>query len=147
MNGAVNVQQIMLEIRRKVRAIHRLNDDATRRARRAISTELMSHAARLSARVGTIQAGVGRIGAMPPQPPTLRGKIGGVLVHVMQRALFWLVPSLQSAHEQVAQALADQVKINEELLKAVVAAHARIEQMQPPDAPVPSPGLPASEEN
>jgi len=129
-NAEVKVQQIMATIRHKVRHIHRRNEDATRRARRAISNELLSRASRLNARVGTLRANVARIGEMPPQPPTVRGKIGALLVRLMQRALFWLIPSLQANQDQVAQAFEDQAKVNEELLKALQEAHTKIEQLQ-----------------
>jgi hypothetical protein len=132
-NAEVNVQQIMATIRHRVRQIRRRDEDATRRARRAISNELLSRVSRFNARVGTLRANVNRIGEMPPQPPTLRGRMGALLVRLMQRALFWLIPSLQAIEDQVAQALEDQAKINEEFLKALQEAHIKIEQLQ--DAP------------
>jgi hypothetical protein len=129
-NAEINVQQIMATIRQRVRQIHRRNEDATRRARKAISNELLSRVSRLNARVGTLRANVTRIGEMPPQPPTLRGKVGALLVRLMQRALFWLIPSLQAIEDQVAQAFEDQAKVNQELLKALQEAHTKIEQLQ-----------------
>src|SRR5579863_9292024 len=42
------------------------------------------------------------IGSMPPRPPTLRGWVGAVLVHIMRRPLAWL--TLQMREFQLAAA-------------------------------------------
>ena len=36
-----------------------------------------------------------KIGSMPPQPPSLRGRIGASLVRLVQRALFWYTPQIR----------------------------------------------------
>jgi hypothetical protein len=75
---------------------------------------------------------------LPPQPPGLRGSLGSFAVRVVRRTLFWLIPSLQAMHEQMAQALEDQVKINEELVKALEQAHVRAELANERVPPQPS---------
>src|SRR3984893_2041022 len=38
------------------------------------------------------------IGSMPPAPATARGRVGGVAVGFVRRALFWLWPQLDLFH-------------------------------------------------
>jgi hypothetical protein len=126
----VDVRQIMAAIRLRVRRSSLRNEDAQRRARRSISSELLARVSRLNARIETIRAHAGRIGELPPHPPTFRGRIGAVAVRLVRRALFWFIPSLQIAQNEIVQALEDQIKVNEELMKSLEQVHLQIELMQ-----------------
>jgi hypothetical protein len=42
------------------------------------------------------------IGTVPPAPATRRGRVGAILVRVVQRGLFWLFPQLDAYHGAVA---------------------------------------------
>lgn len=55
------------------------------------------------------------IGGAPPQPPTLRGRTGGVAVTFVRRALFWLLPQLDRFHGAVIQTFEDQQQLIEDL--------------------------------
>jgi hypothetical protein len=77
--------------------------------------------------VAAIRASAARIGELPPAPPTLRAKVGAVAVRGLRRAMFWLIPSLQAAQEQIAAALEDQTKAVEDLVKAIEKTNARME--------------------
>jgi ubiquinone/menaquinone biosynthesis C-methylase UbiE len=46
-----------------------------------------------------------RVGHMPPRPPTLRARIGAVLVKVIRRALFWYTEQINRAFENLEQEL------------------------------------------
>lgn len=39
-----------------------------------------------------------RVGDMPPEPPTLRGRIGARLVKIVRRSLFWVTPQIRRVH-------------------------------------------------
>lgn len=56
--------------------------------------------------------GLGRpqVGDMPPEPPTRRGKIGAVLVKIVQRALFWYTAQIRADHKLISEAADEQLK-------------------------------------
>jgi SAM-dependent methyltransferase len=52
-------------------------------------------------RIGALILARSGVGAMPPQPPTLRARAGAVLVGMVRRSLFWLLPQLDRFHATV----------------------------------------------
>jgi hypothetical protein len=128
--SAIDVRRIMAAIRFRVSRTTLRDEEAVRRARKGISPELGARISRLHAHVAGIRAHAGTIGNLPPHPPTVRGRLGAIAVRVIQRALFWLIPSLQTAQNQVAQALEDQIKINEALMKSLEQVLIRMEMLQ-----------------
>jgi hypothetical protein len=126
-SGPPDVQRIMARVRRRVRAQNQREQEALRKARKALPGDLIARVSRLNTRLGAMRVNAARIGEMPPSPPTLRGKVGAFGVRLVRHALFWLIPSLQAAQEQVAGALDDQVKALEELIKAIEKTNARLE--------------------
>jgi hypothetical protein len=44
-----------------------------------------------------------QIGGVPPEPPTMRGRIGAFLVHLVQRALFWYTPQIRISIDGLAR--------------------------------------------
>lgn len=126
---SVNVRDIMKVVRERARAESH-KPELARPSANSIPYEFISAAARLKTRMKAIRVNVARIGELPPVPPTFRGRAGAILVRLIRRALFWLIPSLQAMQEQIATALEDQIKATEELMKAVQNAHLRIESMQ-----------------
>ena len=43
------------------------------------------------------------VGQLPPQPETVRGRIGAILVRAVQRLLFWYTPQIHRFHEQTTR--------------------------------------------
>jgi hypothetical protein len=128
--SAVNVQTIMREIRTVVRAANREHHDAARSAKRAIPGHLAAVIARLKASTASLEDAVSRIGEVPPGPRTLRARAGAVVVKVMQRALFWLVPSVRSTQQNIVQALRDHVAVTDEILKALHQTNLQMELLR-----------------
>src|SRR5207248_8293660 len=56
----------------------------------------------------SVELAMPQIGDMPPEPPTVRGKIGAVLVGVVRRALFWYTEQIRAFHGSVAHAAREQ---------------------------------------
>jgi O-antigen chain-terminating methyltransferase len=56
-----------------------------------------------------------QIGDMPPQPPTLRGRVGAVLVRIVRRMLFWYTDQLRALHKIVSEAAGEQAHALQEL--------------------------------
>lgn len=68
-----------------------------------------------------------KVGDMPPQPPTVRAKVGAVLVRVVRRALFWYTEQILQFQQRVARAAADQMEGLHGLSAAQTQTDARIE--------------------
>jgi len=92
--------------------------DGRHRARLAIAEKR----ARLRKNLGELESAVRRIGRIPEGPATLRGRVGGVLVRLIHRALFWLIPSLRQAHQQTYEALRLQAALCDEMAEFVLQA-------------------------
>lgn len=56
----------------------------------------------------SVESAVPQIGDMPPQPPTLRGRIGAVLVQAVRRGLFWYTGQIRAFQSMVADAAREQ---------------------------------------
>ena len=112
----IDIQTIMAEIRGRVRVESQREQAALRNVRKIISPDLTARVSRLQVRVAAIRASAAHIGELPPAPPTLR-------------AMFWLIPSLQAAQEQIAAALEEQTRAVEDLVKAIERTNARMERL------------------
>ena len=55
------------------------------------------------------------IGGAPPQPPTLRGRVGALAVVLLRRALFWLLLQLDRFHGAVIETFEGQQQALEDL--------------------------------
>jgi hypothetical protein len=87
--------------------------------RRRINLAVSENYARFKMGLGELEACVRQIGAMPDTPPTVRGRLGAFVVQFLQRALFWLIPSLRLAHERTLDALREQALLMEEIIEVV----------------------------
>jgi len=52
-----------------------------------------------------------QIGDMPPQPPTLRGRVGAAFVRIIQRMLFWYTAQIRAFHKTAAEAAGEQAYV------------------------------------
>ncbi len=119
----------MSDVRRHVRAQDQIEAGALRNARKSLPADLRARISRLQARSTSLQASVAQLCNMPPQPPTLRGRVGALVIRIMRRSLFWLISDLQTVLEQLAGAVEDQAQALEDLVKAVEETKSRIELM------------------
>jgi SAM-dependent methyltransferase len=73
-----------------------------------------------------------RVGDMPPQPPTWRGRIGAALVQPIRRALFWYSEQIDRFQQLVASAAGEQLEIGARLqrLEQRVSSLERLESEQ-----------------
>lgn len=56
------------------------------------------------------RANAASLGAIPPTPNTLRGRVGAFLVRIVRRMLFWYTPQIASQNMLVAESLAETVQ-------------------------------------
>lgn len=125
-----DVQQIMREIRGVVRAETREREELLRVARRNIPSTLPAALARLQSSAASLEELANRLGEVPPSPPTLRGRAGALVIRAMQRALFWLLPSLRIAHQTLAMSLREHVSATEELMKSLHRTNVELELLR-----------------
>ena len=128
--SGVDVQAIMRDIRTTVRAENRDRDDAARSATRVIPRHVAAVLARLKASTTALEEAASRIGEIPPSPDTFRARIGAGAVRVMQRALFWLVPSIKSTQQNLVQAVRDHVTVTDEILRALQQTNVQVELLR-----------------
>jgi len=94
---------------------HALMEDLADPAVSPFSEIALPYTERLS-RMG--EPGQPQIGDMPPQPPTLRGRLGAVLVNIVRRMLFWYTAQIRSQQKRIAEAAREQVRALHELSAA-----------------------------
>ena len=58
-----------------------------------------------------------QIGSMPPQPPSLRGRIGASLVRLVQRALFWYTPQIRISIDGIVRLFHQYIDRLEEFIR------------------------------
>jgi SAM-dependent methyltransferase len=57
-----------------------------------------------------VEWGRPQVGDIPPEPPTLRGRVGAVLVKLVRRMLFWYTGQIRTFHGVVAEAAGEQAR-------------------------------------
>lgn len=58
--------------------------------------------------ISGIETGHTLVGGPPPQPPTVRGHVGRLLIDLMRRSLFWYTPAIHAFQRAVAAAFREQ---------------------------------------
>jgi hypothetical protein len=72
---------------------------------------LTVESAALRSVLSALHASYALVGQLPPEPPTLRGRIGARLVKLVQRMLFWYTPQIVHFQYSALRALEEQAKI------------------------------------
>jgi len=131
--SSTDVQAVMREVR--LRAWRRRSEKAEfqRLVEQIVSPELARALGSLDLQLQQLRHSVHWIGAMPPKAPTLRARVGAVLVAVVRRALFWFIPPLQNAHAATLGALEAQYRALTEITIALRKINARLLEAQTPD--------------
>ena len=102
MRGTVDVQEIMREIRARIR------DRMAPQSSQQTSVPILSMLGgpdwdRLEEAEMALESTQALIGQLPPEPPTLRGRIGVHLVAIVRRSLFWYTPQIVRFHGVVTR--------------------------------------------
>ena len=63
----------------------------------------------------SLEPSLPQIGDMPPQPPTMRARIGALLVSVVRRALFWYTGQIRTFQSTVADAAREQALVFQDI--------------------------------
>jgi SAM-dependent methyltransferase/prefoldin subunit 5 len=70
-----------------------------------------------------------QVGRMPPEPPTVRGRVGAVLVRLVRRALFWYTQQINEFDGKTAEALFHQSQAIGESERMFAGCMQRVEQL------------------
>ena len=112
--GRIDVAALMREIRERVQREAKplvFPEDGGAPQQPAASFEL----SRVRYSAIELRESMRRVNEMPPQPPTLRGRLGGVLVRILRRAMFWQTEQLRRFETAAATAMDEQARALEAL--------------------------------
>jgi hypothetical protein len=115
----VDVQAVMQGVRRRARQRRSENAEIQRMAEQIVSPALALALSRLDAHLQDLRRSAPLVGALPPTPRTLRGRIGAVLVALVRRALFWFIPPLESSQAAMLGAVEGQYRALVEITAAL----------------------------
>jgi SAM-dependent methyltransferase len=121
--ASIDVTEIMQEIRRRAMLNRRGNDvesDASLEYGSVIGA-----AAKVKEALFRVETLCSRLDDLPPQPNTLRGRIGAVLSRMVHRALFWQNVQARTIATAMAEVLKEAVAAIEETEHQLVQARAR----------------------
>ena len=100
-NHPIDVQDIMREIKARIRS-RTASQCPEQNSTPALSAPEGPSWTRLE-EVGTALENAHSLhGQLPPEPPTLRGRVGIFLVKIVRRALFWYTPQIVEFHRIVS---------------------------------------------
>jgi O-antigen chain-terminating methyltransferase len=101
MTQPIDVQAIMRDIAGRIQERMR----APAKAATARSPSEVVDWASLEQATGTLQRTSLRVGELPPQPPTLRGRIGALLIRLVRRGLIWYTREIIAFQEVASRTL------------------------------------------
>lgn len=129
MSDLINVQEVMREIRERVRQY-----PAPRLSKQSSVPDLQVPEApdwvRLEEAGKALRDAGLLVGQMPPEPPTIRGKVGAFFVNIVRRVLFWYTAQLFEFHEVAAQSFDEQSAALGTLSRQVAELRAETERLQ-----------------
>jgi len=85
---------IQRQIRQEIERAYRPRESYQRIEPMELSQPVSGDLAELRSAVAALFSSYARVGQTPPEPPTLRGRIGAQLVKLVQRLLFWYTPQI-----------------------------------------------------
>jgi hypothetical protein len=129
-NQGIDVQSLMREVRSRARARNRDEQRIPNLVRNSIPPRLTASVAQFREALPRLRGEISQVGVVPPTPPSLRGRIGRVVIHLIQKALFWLIPPLNSAHRELVAALEQQARANDEILALLERTLVELETMR-----------------
>ncbi len=125
----VDVQTIMRRVRQQIRGVDREHEWA-RQGRKSVPQQLVASIARMRASTTALRTAISRIGNPPPAPDTLRGRTGMHAVLLVRRAMFWLLPPIQVAQNQLVDALDQHLAATEEILQLLRHTNSEVARLE-----------------
>lgn len=104
MDERVDVQAIMREIGARARNSAECVATAARPPA-PFAEPALPDWVRVEGALTTLEGARAVVGELPPQPPTLRGRLGSLLVKTVRRALFWYTPQVAAFQRATSESL------------------------------------------
>jgi O-antigen chain-terminating methyltransferase len=95
------------------------------------TAEVERRLAATDALVAGVLDGSALVGEMPPEPPTVRAKIGRVLVSIVRRTVFWLSGQIRSFQTAVAASQKEHANLLRAEAAEIVSLRQTIKQLDP----------------
>ena len=70
------------------------------------------------------------VGSMPPQPNTLRGRVGARLIRIVQRMLFWYTPQILRCNLSVTAVLKQVCALQESQFQSAILVHKQLNNFE-----------------
>jgi hypothetical protein len=128
MTEPVDVNQVMRDIRRRIRGVPRGGAPADRAVSPASILTSIDWT-RLEDLAKILQARSRYVGELPPRPATFRARIGAGLVGLMRRALFWYTSQIQEFQAVSSHAFQEELECLKALSQALAAETAEREAL------------------
>jgi len=105
---------ILRQIREEMQRSYQPREGSQPGERAEASPPLAGELVELRAAIAALYASYALVGQAPPEPPTLRGRIGARLVKLVQRLLFWYTPQIVHFQYSALRALESALRAFEE---------------------------------
>jgi hypothetical protein len=117
------VKEILQQIREEMERAYRPPEACKRIDQTDADGSLSLESTALRPVLAALHASYALVGQLPPEPPTFRGRMGGRLVKLVRRMLFWYTPQIVHFQYSALRALEEQAKI-------LQSAEKRIRQLE-----------------
>jgi SAM-dependent methyltransferase len=114
-------QEILQQIREEMQRAYRPGERGEH-----LRTE-RTEPAGLQSTLAALRSSYALVGQLPPEPPTLRGRMGARLVRLVQRLLFWYTPQIVHFQYAALQAFEEQARSLEEAARREAATRESLE--------------------
>ena len=106
-------KEVLQQIRDEMERAYRPPEAHQRIAQAQAGEPLSVESAALRSALSALHASYAMVGRLPPEPPTLRGRIGGRLIKLVQRMLFWYTPQIVHFQYSALRVMEEQARILE----------------------------------
>lgn len=102
----MNVQQVVKGIHARIESEQAAADASSGSSASLLSPVEINELAALNVAYGRLYEIRNLVGQTPPSPNTFRARVGGHLIRLVQRMLFWYTPQIRRFHDETASVLA-----------------------------------------
>lgn len=129
-NTAIDGQELLPEIRNRIRRKLNPGGDLDHPVSGSGGSPAGPDFSALRQMTRLLQDSCMTLGRPPLHPPTLRGRVGGVLVRIVQRMLFWYTPQITGFHSMAAGVMQEHLNQTERLGSALAQSEAACATLQ-----------------
>lgn len=121
-------KEILKQIRDEMEREYRPLDAHTRNQPAEADNSSSTDSASLRSLLSTLHGSYALVGQLPPEPPTLRGRMGARLVKLVQRMLFWYTPQIVHFQYSVLRTLEEQANLLQSATRRISRLETELEK-------------------